>query len=178
MQPCLVAQSDKILRSWVDLESTESADLEWLPKGGGTGVEVATATSEFKRLFSATRGNSEEEDETKLKEDSYIRLERKERANAALIRNMAAPAAETQRPGEVVAPKHVPRKRIDMGELSSSTSPAGSPPLTTPLEFSSALLHSQTLVLSKKSYLSHRQPLRNVAAHPNPHGNTQIKFLK
>ncbi|KAJ6606110.1 hypothetical protein DFH09DRAFT_1269189 [Mycena vulgaris] len=90
MQPCLVAQSDKILRSWVDLESTES-----------TGVEVATATFELKTLFNATRGSSEEEDETKLKEDSYIRLERKERANAALIRNMVAPATETQRPGGI-----------------------------------------------------------------------------
>ncbi|KAJ6466757.1 hypothetical protein DFH09DRAFT_1112122 [Mycena vulgaris] len=96
MQPCLEARFGKILGSWLDLDSTESADLEHLPKEGGTGVEVTTATSELKTLFTATRGSSEEEDETKLKEDSYIRLERKERANTALIRNMAT---ETQRPG-------------------------------------------------------------------------------
>ncbi|KAJ6596259.1 hypothetical protein DFH09DRAFT_1072308 [Mycena vulgaris] len=101
MQPCLEAQFGKILGSWLDLDSTESADLEQLPKEGGTGVEVTTATSELKTLFTATRGSSEEEDETKLKEDSYIRLERKERANAALIRNMVAPATETQRPGGI-----------------------------------------------------------------------------
>ncbi|KAJ6567927.1 hypothetical protein DFH09DRAFT_1468146 [Mycena vulgaris] len=101
MQPCLEAQFGKILGSWLDLDSTESADLEQLPKEGGTGVEVATATSELKTLFTETRGSSEEEDETKLKEDSYIRLERKERANAALIRNMVAPATETQRPGGI-----------------------------------------------------------------------------
>ncbi|KAJ6461202.1 hypothetical protein DFH09DRAFT_1114343 [Mycena vulgaris] len=87
MQPCLEAQFGKILGNWLDLESTES-----------TGVEVATATSKLKTMFTATRGNSKEEDETKIKEDSYIRFERKERANAALIRNMAAPATETQRP--------------------------------------------------------------------------------
>ncbi|KAJ6499794.1 hypothetical protein DFH09DRAFT_1102959 [Mycena vulgaris] len=98
MQPCLEARFGKILGSWLDLDSTESADLEHLPKEGGTGVEVTTATSELKTLFTATRGSSEEEDETKLKEDSYIRLERKERANTALIRNMAT---ETQRPGGI-----------------------------------------------------------------------------
>ncbi|KAJ6517829.1 hypothetical protein DFH09DRAFT_1098625 [Mycena vulgaris] len=160
MQPCLEAQFGKILGSWLDLESTESADLEQLPKEGGAGVEVATATSELKTLFTATRGNSEEEDETKIKEDSYIRFERKERANAALIRNMAAPATETQRPG---------------GTFFLHQSFGGPP---TPLECSSAFYILRRRSAVEKSSLSHRQPLRPVAAHPNPNGSTQINFPK
>ncbi|KAJ6555312.1 hypothetical protein DFH09DRAFT_1084877 [Mycena vulgaris] len=137
MQPCLEAQFGKIIGSWLDLDSTESADLEQLPKEGGTGVEVTTATSELKTLFNATRGSSEEEDETKLKEDSYIRLERKERANAALIRNMVAPATETQRPWGIFF-------------LHQSF---GGPP--TPLKCSCAfyILHPQTPVRSRQKLL-------------------------
>ncbi|KAJ6535400.1 hypothetical protein DFH09DRAFT_1091735 [Mycena vulgaris] len=152
MQPCLEAQFDKILGSWLGLESTESADLEQLPKEGGTGVEVATVTSELKTLLTETRGSAEEEDETKIKEHSYIRLERKERANAALIRNMAAPATETQRPGS-------------RGTFFLHQSVGGPP---TPLESSSAFYILRCRSAVDKSSLSHWQPLRYLAAHPNP----------
>jgi hypothetical protein len=73
----------------------------------GTSTEASAAEADIRLMFNSKRGadGPDTEDESKNREDDYVRLERKEKANAVLIRTQLAVSVGPLRPV-----RRVPRK--------------------------------------------------------------------